>query len=591
MAPYDSSSRALATQRPQSAMTVDNLFRRVLKVANPRDPDEVAKALLARYTDDAALIKREQSGVPFSAYQFAEQAMRVSGPLSSEIHQATDDLERDLGALVSDIQLKDIAPELRGLANAVRNAAGMGLDAARLALDPAQRDRAFAARRTLGDYSRIVRLLGALTACATALYCRVAQSIDLNANLILVSMGEALAAAGVTKSGGLLQVPASELQTRRDAVIGALRRLLGVEDDVVASLGAVLGNNPGAPANGSIAAVNAILSELDSAGASELRTFLDENFVRSQIDGLLDNAVTNTSEGLRSLGSTAAVVAQSFKRFADLTTRILAPGSTTRATLDQIAIGLIGSYGNALTLIANGFAPGRAGYRLPFLSRSPLLSYGLYGIGGSDDGSTLLQSLAAKRSQFAELVDCLCCRCEKGNALAAAIASKAIFDLDRTLDLIALGEEAKAKGTVEAFAAAYGYILDVSTRQTRNGGNFTFPTNAPQSILALALPDSIELLRETMRELRFRSGVPVTNGRGGGWGDELFPPVVVNNESVPPARGPLKGVLMTQRADEERWRRLALAWSPICDQKDIMGDSIDNSVTGALIDRAIVEIR
>jgi hypothetical protein len=81
MAPYDSSSRAFATQRPQSAMTVDNLFRRVLKVANPRDPDEVAKALLARYTDDAALIKREQSGVPFSAYQFAEQAMKVGSPL------------------------------------------------------------------------------------------------------------------------------------------------------------------------------------------------------------------------------------------------------------------------------------------------------------------------------------------------------------------------------------------------------------------------------------------------------------------------------------------------------------------------------
>src|SRR5262245_50890647 len=140
MAPYDSSPRAPSAQRPQSAMTVDNLFRRVLKVANPRDPDEVAKALLARYAGDAALIKREQSGIPFSAYQFAE-ATKVSGPLASEIAQATDDLERDLGALVSDIQLKDIAPELRGMANAVRNAAAMGLDAARLALDPAQRDR------------------------------------------------------------------------------------------------------------------------------------------------------------------------------------------------------------------------------------------------------------------------------------------------------------------------------------------------------------------------------------------------------------------------------------------------------------------
>ena len=103
-------------------------------------------------------------------------AGQVSGPLSTEIRQATDDLERNLGALVSDIQLKDIAPELRGLSNSVRDAAAMGLAAARLALDPAQRDRAFAARRTLGDYARLTRLLGSVSSLRDgALLPRVAE--------------------------------------------------------------------------------------------------------------------------------------------------------------------------------------------------------------------------------------------------------------------------------------------------------------------------------------------------------------------------------------------------------------------------------
>ena len=164
---------APAGQRSQGALTVDNVFRRMLKVANPRDPDEVAKALLSRYADDALKIRREQQGVSIAPYHLAEMAGQVVGPLSAEIRQATDDLERNLGAVVSDIQLKDLAPELRGLSNSVRDAAAMGLDAARLALDPAQRDRAFAARRTLGDYARLTRLLGSVTACATALYCRV----------------------------------------------------------------------------------------------------------------------------------------------------------------------------------------------------------------------------------------------------------------------------------------------------------------------------------------------------------------------------------------------------------------------------------
>ena len=398
-----------AGQRSQGALTVDNVFRRMLKVANPRDPDEVAKALLARYSDDAQKIKREQAGVPISSYQLAQMAGQVSGPLSSEIRQATDDLERDLGALVSDIQLKDIAPELRGLSEAVRDAVTSGLDSAKLALDPARRDRVFAARRALGDYARLTRVLGAVTACATALYCRVSQSIDMCANIILVGAGEALAAGGVTKSGGLLQVPASELQARRDAIIGALRRLLGTEGDVVAALSNVLQQQSTGPAPGSAAALAKIVEQLEENGAQDLRALLDEGFVANLLDNLVDRAIATTAESLRSIGSTAVVTSGMLQRFTFLVGELT--DKEEHPDVTDIERVLVSDYVTSLESFSNGFRSSQTGYRLPFLARPPLLGYGFYGAGGVDTGTSLLQTLAVNRSQIAELVDCLCCAC------------------------------------------------------------------------------------------------------------------------------------------------------------------------------------
>lgn len=124
-------------------------------------------------------------------------------------------------------QLKDVHAELRGWARAIRAAAGEGLAAARFALDAGQRDRAMAARRTLNDYARLSRFVGALSSGLNGLYRRVAQSCDEVANLILVCAGDAVAESGLTRGALLLQTPASELRSRRDAALGALRNLIG----------------------------------------------------------------------------------------------------------------------------------------------------------------------------------------------------------------------------------------------------------------------------------------------------------------------------------------------------------------------------
>ena len=568
-------------QRSQGALTVDNVFRRMLKVANPRDPDEVAKALLSRYSDDAQKIKREQQGVPISSYQLAEMAGQVSGPLSTEIRQATDDLDRDLGVLVSDIQLKDIAPELRGLANAVRDAAAMGLDAAKLALDPAQRDRAFAARRTLGDYARLTRLLGALTACATALYCRVSQSMDMCANLILVSAGEALAAAGVTRSGGMLQVPAVELQSRRDAIVGALRRLLGAEGDVVTALSNVINMPSTGPVAGSGGALLLISDLLEESGAQDLRPMLDEGFVTHLIDNLVDHAVATTPDSLRSMGSTAVVTSQMLSRFADL----MRPLTTTAPVSERV---FIVDYVGSLDSFTAGFRSSQTGYRLPFLARPPLLSYGFYGAGGMDDATTMLQVLAVKRSQMAELVDCLCCDCTDVSAPAASIAAKLLYDLDRAIDLFCLGINESGKGLVELHAAAYGFVFQTAARLRWRDGWVTGSQsgNFAGSVLGQAIKDlekPMDVVRVTLRE---RDKPDVVPGAGGaaGWGTD------VTRDGVPLTAADVQRILLrvltAQYQDEQRWRDLAQSWSPICDRAAILGKDINSSGVGLVLIRA-----
>ncbi|MGM4915038.1 hypothetical protein [Rhizobium sp. 768_B6_N1_8] len=54
--------------RPRSAATVavDNFLRKSLRVSDPRDPLQIANALLARYPEEAERDRRERAGLPYS---------------------------------------------------------------------------------------------------------------------------------------------------------------------------------------------------------------------------------------------------------------------------------------------------------------------------------------------------------------------------------------------------------------------------------------------------------------------------------------------------------------------------------------------
>ena len=156
-------------------------------------------------------------------------AMVSQAPTSSEaeLQQAKDDVERDLQELLTNSLLKDVTPEIQGWAQAVRTSIQEGVVAARFALDPRQRDKAFGIRRQLGDFARIARYVGALTPSLNMVYRKFAQSLDEVASILLVLMGESLANVGFNGGRFLLQVPYTELQSRRDTVIATLRNLMG----------------------------------------------------------------------------------------------------------------------------------------------------------------------------------------------------------------------------------------------------------------------------------------------------------------------------------------------------------------------------
>jgi len=76
------SDTAKAVGDPDPVKFLGNLirgFRRLLRISDPRNPDEVSRALLARYGDEAQKMKHERLGLPFTVDQ--AQAGRVGAAI------------------------------------------------------------------------------------------------------------------------------------------------------------------------------------------------------------------------------------------------------------------------------------------------------------------------------------------------------------------------------------------------------------------------------------------------------------------------------------------------------------------------------
>lgn len=404
--------------RSPSAIVVDNLLRRTLRISDPRDPLEIAAALRRHYADDGAALEREARGGGFVPLLPAAIVAR-GGATQRESDQARGDVERDLAALSGDSALKDVEPELRGWSGSVRSAMGEGFHAARLALDPRQRDRAFSARRMLRDYARMARYVGALTPSAGGRYRALARSLDEAAALLLVVMGETLAEVGLANGNGVLLAPASELQARRDAVLSALAVLNGSIDRH--------GDDSRWPRG--LIALRDINAALENHGYGDLRALLQEEHLSRVLDELLEQSSSMTGDGLRALAAGAQVSLQQLRRLVLALRDVGDPESPPIATLM-----------GAINLLLDAFAAGDVALRLLYLSRPPAVFYGLYGATAPDPATAAMLELAQLRGALAEQLDCRAdCSCDAAQTLGLVLLDKVLYDTDQSVDLIVQG--------------------------------------------------------------------------------------------------------------------------------------------------------
>jgi len=438
---YGSGAGSSPANSGYQRMALDNLIRRELKVSDPNDPQQVANALLERFKEDprAKAIGQEARGLPFLLSAPANGASLVQAATSSdaELQQAKDDVNRDLQELLSNSLLKDVTPEIQGWAQAVRTAIAEGTTAARFALDPRQRDKAFAIRRQLGDYARVARLIGALTPTLSMTYRKFAQSLDEVAAILLVLMGEALSNVGFNGGRFLLQAPYAELQVRRDAAIYALRNLVGATQQAY---------GPNDWPRG-LDAYRSLFRVLEEQGQADLRSLLLENELSRIMDELIQRSAHGTADGLRALGSTAQIDLERFRRLVFIGQHVVSPESPP-----------LTAFLEAIQLFADAFDTS-GGFRLMRISRPPILFYGLYGMTVMEEADQRLLQLIIERGLLADKLDCfLQCDCTPTNVKCQVILDKILYDVDRAIDLYALGKD--DFGQPERRASAYSFVIE-----------------------------------------------------------------------------------------------------------------------------------
>lgn len=437
---YGSNAGMSSANSSYQRLALDNLIRRELKVSDPNDPKAIAQALMERFKDDprARAIGNEARGLPFLlTAPVAPGPAQAATSSDAELQQAKDDVERDLRELLTNSLLKDVTPEIQGWAQAVRSAITEGSTAARFGLDPRQRDKAFAIRRQLGDYARLARLVGALTPTLSMTYRKFAQSLDEVAAVILVMLGEALANVGFNGGRFLLQAPYTELQVRRDAAIYALRNLTGATQQAY---------GPNEWPRG-LDAYRRLYDVLERQGQGDLRALLVEHELSRIMDELIQRAAHGQAEGLRALGSTAQLDLERFRRLVIVGRFAVSPESPA-----------LTAFLESLQLFADAFQPS-GGFRLMRIARPPILFYGLYGTTTLEDADHRLLELIILRGRLADLLDCfLECGCSKANVKCQIVLDKILYDLDRAIDLYAMGKS--DFGEPERRASAYGFVIE-----------------------------------------------------------------------------------------------------------------------------------
>ncbi len=448
-------------------LALDNMIRSQLKVSDPRNPKEIAQALLTYYKDlpQAVAITEEAQGLPFLQAPMPQTMLAPSRPTSSdaEFNIAQNDVEKALADLTTNPLTADIVPEMQGWGQSIRDAVTETSNAARQGLDPSQRDKVIAIRRQLGEYARMARFVGALAPGMTQNYRRLGQSLDEVAAVSLVMLGEALASVGFAYGYYLLQVPLADLRQRRDSVIFALRNFSG---------GAQEAYGPDEWPRG-INAYRLLYNWLEQQGQGDLRTLLVENELARIMDTLIARAQNGTPEGLRALGVTAQLDLERFRRLAIVAPGAMPqlPGSMGGPGMPDLSPPLV-SFLESLLLFADAFRPA-GGLRLLRIARPAILFYGLYNPNLLEQ-DTMLLDLIMMRGNLATLLDTLFPGGNVRGVVPQVLLDMLVTSLDRAIDLLSLGAEPGINAATEIRAATY-WLIAVSIIVILSGTSYPLP--------------------------------------------------------------------------------------------------------------------
>ena len=224
--PLTTTTRDTATS--SGLRQLDDLIRRKLKVGDPSNVQEVTRALRVMYPKTAASSDAEARG--FSPLSGALTSAPVELGLSQndDLYEETlAQLREDLGVLVKAANNRDIDAELRGYEMELPRELSAAVAAARLSLDPAQRDAALLGILRLNERAHELRQLGLRSSQSFFDYRRAATTADTAADVVRVAIGEALGKRNLGRQGWIVNAPAADLQARGRALVDSLDELAG----------------------------------------------------------------------------------------------------------------------------------------------------------------------------------------------------------------------------------------------------------------------------------------------------------------------------------------------------------------------------
>jgi hypothetical protein len=496
------------TLASDARLGLDTLLRRELKVGDPNDPTQLAQALMLRYQDNkrAQAIDSEARGLPFLQTAIV-RPLDAPAPMAIDLdlEQVRSRVQGDLRALLSDHLTQPMLPELEGWQQSISQALAEGVSNARMGLDPARRDVAFAMRRQLGEYARLSRLVGLFSPELRDAYRALAKSLDDAASVILVLTGDAMANLGFSGGRFLLQTSYADLQARRDAALNALRRMDGMAQS----------SGGGGEWPRGLRAHRQVTLLLEARGQGELRSLLSEAELSRVMDELVQLASGGTPHGLRGLGSTAWAPLSRLRRFVRTVASLSEPASHELAGLVE-----------SLQLFIDGFEPA-GGFRLLHIARPSLLAQSTAGLPNEGPADRRLGALADLRNNLADRIEgWLNCNCEPEDLAAQAALDRVLFELDRAIDSYANGSSELGLCEVRA-SATHLLTLPITTDLDPTAGlpaavqlwpaNVTpgAPAGPPPWVLAVrnddTLPDLLDELTQLLRPLAGAAALPLWN--------------------------------------------------------------------------------